>query len=370
MQVDPILSNPRANTATQRLRDYVFSEPKLQDHFLFRSSGSTGSPKWVALHRNALEASALAANKHLDVSSKDIFALALPIFHVGGYGVVERSRVSAAKLVEFKSKWNAHSFYPWLDETAASITSLVPAQIFDLVKLGRVAPTTLRAVVVGGGAIPEKLYLAARKLNWPLLPSYGLTECASQVATAELSTLEDKKFLETSPRGKLLPHIHAVQEAEEKVSVKSDALFSYYVVDSGTDFSLQARPGKFFLPDRVRLDADYVEICGRWEDEHKILGEWIRWDFLKKKFIDIAFSRGLFQKVELGLYPDERQGNKIALLCEDFDHFAKRLVDDFNEEVFPFERISHFFAGNLPRSELGKILALKINPLCLQEIEG
>jgi O-succinylbenzoic acid--CoA ligase len=48
---------------------------------------------------------------------------------------------------------------------------------------GPFAPS-LRAVLVGGGPIPEPLLARARARGLPVLPTYGLTEAASQVATA------------------------------------------------------------------------------------------------------------------------------------------------------------------------------------------
>ena len=36
----------------------------------------------------------------------------------------------------------------------------------------------------GGGAVSDELYRDARALGWRVLPSYGMTECCSQVATA------------------------------------------------------------------------------------------------------------------------------------------------------------------------------------------
>ena len=63
-------------------------------------------------------------------------------------------------------------------------SSLVPAQVLDLVRAGLRPPPVLRAIVVGGGAISAELYRDARALGWPVLPSYGMTECCSQIATA------------------------------------------------------------------------------------------------------------------------------------------------------------------------------------------
>lgn len=365
---DRLFYNPRGMVPSEEFAKLLLEESLLESHKFFQTSGTSGKAKWVALSDKALEASALAANQHLGVTSSDVFALALPEFHVGGFGVKERARVSGAAFIKSNDKWNAERFTKWLSLNKVSISSLVPAQIYDLVHFKRKAPSSLRALVVGGGALPEALYFAARSLGWPLLPSYGLTECASQVATAELASLSCLEF----PRAKILSHMNLEQVSEQKVSVKSPALFSFYVSEVENKIHLESsvNKGAFILPDKGELRFPYLYVSGRWQEDFKVLGEWIRWDFLKKKFLELSYKHEKFLKVELVLVPDDRRGNILALACEEFDQAARLLVEEFNADVFPFERLTHVLQGNLPRSELGKILALKINPLCLQEIAG
>lgn len=364
--------NPRSFQPSQALLDYVSVEKKLVDHFLFQSSGSTGQPKWVALSGDALEASAKAVALHLNLHSKDILGLALPEFHVGGYGVLERARVVGAKVKKLTSRWNPNLFRSWLVDERISATSLVPAQVYDLLRLKLKPSKSLKSVVVGGGSLPENLYFSARELGWPLLISYGLTECSSQVATADLSSLEETVESRKWPEAKILSHMSLAQVDHQKVKAKSPALLSYYLVEKNGAFDLfdPKQDGAFLLPDRVELFVDSLKVWGRWEQDYKILGEWVRWDHLKKKFSNLCVDRNLFLKFEIEIFPDDRSENKIALLGERFDQDAQALVKTFNADVFPFERITHYYEGNLPRSELGKVLRLKINPICLKEISG
>jgi len=367
-----LLYNPRAYTPSQKLLDFVSKEAQLHDHKLFQSSGSTGTPKWVALSHSALEASACAVNAHTEATSNDVFGLALPSFHVGGFGLMERARVAKAELKTFEAKWNAQAFVNWIEEVKVSVTSLVPAQIYDIQRLALKVPSHLRCVVVGGGALPRELYFAARSLGWPLLVSYGLSECASQVATSGLDSLKTPAEEKIWPEAKMLSHIQAAQLEEFKVNIKSPALLTAYLTETDSEIKLvdPKIDGAFLLPDKVKVIENTLTVHGRWEEDYKILGEWIRWDWLKKKFSELCFEKKLFLKFELEIFSDERRGNKIVLLCESFDEFAQVLVGDFNREVFPFERITHYYEGNLPRSELGKVQRLKINPICLKEISG
>ncbi len=85
-----------------------------------------------------------------------------------------------------------------MNEGAVTLTSLVPTQVHDLVQCALACPPSLRAVVVGGAELDPVLGERARELGWPVLQSYGMTEAASQVATASLASL-DRPYA-SSPR--------------------------------------------------------------------------------------------------------------------------------------------------------------------------
>ena len=97
--------------------------------------------------------------------------------------------------------------------------------MYDLVFHHIKAPPCLRAVVVGGDVLHEHLYKSARKLKWPLLPSYGLTELCSQTATAELCSLELNQY----PSLRILDHCK-VQIREGRIAVQSNSLLTGWVV--------------------------------------------------------------------------------------------------------------------------------------------
>ena len=124
--------------------------PELRGHVLFETSGSSGTPKWVALSKPALLASAAAVNRHLDVNTRSRWGLALPLHHVGGFGVAARAYQAGAEMSIYPGKWNAADFRAWLDRENITHTSLVPTQVHDLVSANLVSPTPLRTIVVGG----------------------------------------------------------------------------------------------------------------------------------------------------------------------------------------------------------------------------
>ena len=107
--------------------------PELRGHVLFATSGSSGTPKWIALSKPALRASAAAVNRHLDVTRSCCWGLALPLHHVGGFGVAARAFEAGCALREFAGRWDAAAFARWLAATQVTHTTLVPTQVHDLV---------------------------------------------------------------------------------------------------------------------------------------------------------------------------------------------------------------------------------------------
>ena len=189
-----LLSNPSYSQSEQerfnRILDAAHSFPS---HIWLSTSGSSVQ-KWVGLSKKALLSSACAVNQHLFSNENDAWVNALPHFHVGGLSILARAHLSGARIYDFKKgypgKWNAEIFYHYLVKVEGTLTALVPAQLHDLVVLGKRSPDSLRALIIGGGALLPHLYTQAVELGWPVLPSYGLTECASQVATASYQELQ------------------------------------------------------------------------------------------------------------------------------------------------------------------------------------
>ena len=197
-----IFLNPRWSADEKKILRELSEKFSLKNHFWVASSGSSAekmsSVKLVALSHAAILASAEAVNKHLQATAQDRWAQCLPEFHVGGIGVEARASLTGAKVYSGlrpgdQGKWDPRYCHQILSENKITLTAMVPAQIFDLVQLNLEAPPSLRAVVIGGASLAQDLYKKAISLGWVLLPSFGMTECCSQIATAELESWKKKK---------------------------------------------------------------------------------------------------------------------------------------------------------------------------------
>lgn len=147
------------------------------------TSGTSGAPKAVALSRRAFTAAAVASAQRLGWQETDRWLLALPPAHVGGLSILTRCLL-ARRTVVLTSCQDPGELLEVMAREQVTLASLVPAQLSRLLAARKgPAPPTLRAVLVGGGPCPAALLEQGRSRGWPLLPTYGLTEACSQVAT-------------------------------------------------------------------------------------------------------------------------------------------------------------------------------------------
>ncbi len=337
-----------------RLMQNFTQDTGLQGHVWIATSGSSGVVKWVALGKKALLSSAAAVNRHLKASSKDIWLNALPLFHVGGLSIYARSFLSGSKVVSLEGmRWDAQLFIDYLISHHITLTSLVPAQVFDLVLHNQSPPSCLRAVVVGGGFLTHSLYFKAIELGWPLLPSYGLTECASQVATASLDSLHTKKF----PR--LIPLDHVELKAVSGcLSIKSPALLTTYLVDG--QMIDPKDNGWFQTEDMVNeQDLDRRALSEVKRNIHfvKVGGESVDCVRLDEILQKAALSLKINADAAIFAYPHERLGHVIHLAVAGEETSIggqiKELVDQFAKEVLPFEKIRQVhFIKEIPRESI------------------
>lgn len=348
---------------TQRLRAWLAVAHHLRGHVFILTSGSSAASelgsKWVALAKPAVLASATASNRHLDATKSDRWLHCLPDFHVGGLGIWARAGLSGASVVRMiDERWSAQAYVSSIASTEATLSSLVPAQVFDLVKAGLTCPSSMRAIVVGGSALSPEVYFSARELGWPVLPSYGLSEAASQVATANLASLNSSTF----PDFEVLRHIEVAVDSNGYFKVRGASLLTGYIKldDLGCPhlFDPKDQGGWFTTEDFGEVTSLGLRVGGRRSDRIKIGGELANLGDLRATMDRVAAAIGCGPHVVLVAEPDVRLESTIALVAERaVDTNTINLIREaFDSEVLPFERIRKVrIIERIPRSELGKV---------------
>jgi O-succinylbenzoic acid--CoA ligase len=328
----------------------------------FRTSGSTGRPKWIGLGRSALQTSATAVNRHLQVDAGSCWVLTLPLDHVGGFGVVARTWQAGCRMARFEGKWNAAAFTEWLGKEGGTHVSLVPTQVHDLVAEGLRAPESLRAVVVGGGLLSEATGRAARALGWPVLASYGMTEACSQIATQSLEVL-DSPYV-TAPIS-LLPCWDARKGDGGRIEIRGDALFSGILKCEDDGWKYEERSGEWFTTsDTGSVEDREIRISGRADALVKILGELVDPIAVEAEILALAGGAIAPGQAVVVAVEEARAGNKLVLVRERSadESSLDRAVESYHALCPGFRRISSVVViDEIPRSPLGKPLRRELS---------
>jgi o-succinylbenzoate---CoA ligase len=330
---------------------------------LFQTSGSEGRPKWVQLSKEAILVSAKAVCDHLKVSERDRWLLALPLWHVGGASIWCRAAVSGSAVDVLPGKWSARDFADACEAHGSTLASLVPTQVVDLVRLGVRGPPTLRYVLVGGAALNEEVAVKARKLGWPVLQTYGMTEAASQVATEPIEALWEAGGLKDML---VLPH-WKVSLVDGYLSLEGPALADGYWTEKGGVWTRERIGPLFITRDRVKIEEwagrYFLRFLGREKGMLKVLGELTSLAALQSTLDAVALEYAPDAgPLVLHPLPDERAGHVFQIIhqrgmCQETALDAVRA--EYDRRVRPFERITSIRVVDGPvLNEMGKVLAL------------
>lgn len=354
-----LLLNPSYSKSEQERFNKILKAAQAWPGHIWLSTSGSSVQKWVGLSKQAILVSAQAVNQHLNSGKEDRWVNALPFFHVGGLGVWARAYLSGAKVYDFRQeysgKWQAEAFYGYIQQVEGTLSALVPAQLHDLISLGKQAPPSMRALIIGGGVLIPSLYEKAVALGWPVLPSYGLSECASQVATAALDSWRQNQ----RPSLQVLSHLQ-VCVREERLCFAGPSLFSIYAYldDQEIRFVDPKVEGWFISEDRGTIQDGQLNILGRADAILKVGGENVDLARLENHLQALRFQMKIEAEVTLIAMPDTRLGYCIHLASNSLnEEKITSLVERFQESVLPFERIRKIYlVPQLPRSSIGKIL--------------
>ena len=222
------------------------------------TSGSTATPKAALLTLGNLIANARSSNQINSLQPGDCWLLSLPLFHVGGLGILFRCLESGA---EFAIARKDEPLREALARYPISHLSLVPTQLQRLLeeRLDPEIAVRLKCILLGGAPAPDALVRAALQAGLPIRKTYGLTEMASQLATVPPSAPADKQLT----AGRVLPGCEVKVARNGELLVRGPTRFAGYLEAGGVHCPVDAE-GWFATGDLGRLDSDgYLSVLGR-----------------------------------------------------------------------------------------------------------
>jgi len=305
------------------------------------TSGSTGTPKAV-LHTWANHFySAKGANANVPLGGGDQWLLSLPLYHVGGLAVLVRCALAGAAVALPGSEMSLSQGLTGADATHVSMVATQFRRV--LTALSDDPPAALRAVLLGGGPIPDALLQRGHEQGWPLHTTYGCTEMASQVTTtapgAPLDTLRTA--------GRRLPH-RRVRIENGQIMVAGAPLFRGYVTADGLD-DPRTDEGWYPTGDRGRLDAGgRLHVQGRLDRMFVSGGENVQ-----PEEIEAALERldGVERAVVVPV-PDSEFGQRPVAFVRRTESSEARSLEDALARTLPGFKIPDAF-HSLPKEGEG-----------------
>ncbi len=153
---------------------------------IVHTSGTTSTPKPVALTYGNLLWSALGSAVALGRDPGERWLCAMPLAHVGGLSILLRSAIYATTAVvheRFETDRVLHA----LQREEITLISVVATTLSRLLDGGLERPPGLRLALAGGGPVPAALLARARSRGVAVSQTYGLTESCSQATTVPVA---------------------------------------------------------------------------------------------------------------------------------------------------------------------------------------
>lgn len=270
----PVVPLNDVQTLSVQLVDYSQPDEEQIADILF-TTGTTGSPKGVALNYRNIAAAALNINTFIQNTVEDVELLALPVSHSFGLGRVRCVLSKGGSLVLLGTFASMKKFFGQMEQYHCTGFGMVPAgwgyiKKMSGRKIGQFADQ-LKYIEIGSSfmSIEDKELLCELLPNTRICMHYGLTE-ASRSAFMEFHSEHDK--LNTA--GKASPNVEVKifdaegheqpVGAEGEVCVKGEHVTCSYWNETPERFAKDFFNGYFRTGDAGCLDEEgYIHLKSR-----------------------------------------------------------------------------------------------------------
>ncbi len=281
---------------------------------LVHTSGSTGEPKPLLVEKRRMEASAHITCSFLGLREGDTALLCLPLDYIAGKMMVVRSLTCGLRLLAVSPNGNPLETMTEHIDFAA----MVPLQVWNTLQVSeeRERLMQIRHLIIGGGAIDDRLAQALAAFPNNVWSTYGMTETLSHIALRRLNgpdrsewyTPFDGVCVSVNADGCLVINAPAVHDGPLVTNDIAELQLP----------SQSERAGREFLRFRILGRKDNVICSGgvkiQIEEVESLLRRRVRVPYIITKA------------------PDERLGEQVVMLTESADIAA---LQNICREVLP-----------------------------------
>ncbi len=317
--------------------------------FVICTSGTTGAPQAIPLCTRQLCISAFGSAIRLGHQHNDQWLACLPPYHVGGLSTILRCALNQITLHVVSAESSAIAEALPLS-TLSSLTPTLLSDVCDVLErhpslAERVAASSLRSILIGGGPTSLALWERAQELSLPLRLTWGMSESASQLCT---------QLVAAPPLTPLppLPFADISQDDTSRLHVRGPLLAEGYLQTG----------------DNGQVSDEGIIVYGRSDDQ--IISGGLNISPIELE--ETLLSHPLIKGVAVIGVPHERYGERPVAFIEVISHkesakglSREREVGELSPSALKAwcrERLSAYkvpdqflIISELPRSELGKL---------------
>ncbi|MGB7686270.1 MAG: o-succinylbenzoate--CoA ligase [Solirubrobacterales bacterium] len=208
---EPIVDLDDAGELTQTEADMPLLGEHDMDDICCRvlTSGSTGAPRPISISYGNFLWNAVGSGFNIGVEPEDRWLCCVPLSHIAGLGIVMRSVIYGTTAV-IHDGFDADRVGAALESDGISVVSVVATMLTRLLEAGADLSGP-RAILVGGGPVPEEPLKEALAKGATVVQTYGHTETCSQVTT--LAPADARRKVGSAGRPLLTTHLR-IQEGE------------------------------------------------------------------------------------------------------------------------------------------------------------
>jgi len=311
-------------------------------YFELTTSGSTGQPKPIQLHKKFLIESAKQTAQALNLSSEKAL-VCIPANKVGGFMMRVRSVVLGFECEEIEPVSNPMTQLDF--DHDYTFVSLIPLQIKIILrnKESRDKLNRFSNILLGGGPIDNTLLAEIELLKPSVYHTYGMTETYSHIALKKLNQPNKQEYFEC------LPHVQVSLNENSCLCIKSPF---YSELIQTNDLAKIHSDGIFEIIGR----ADFVINSGGIKVIPEQLEELI------------SATQKLSSNFAISSIEDNELGEKIVLVIEDNMQDISSLLLEFKSTLPKYITPKLIvFLDKIPLTETGKINRLQLRNIIKQQ---
>ena len=322
------------------------------------TSGTTGTPKGVALSHGNLLATSASIEAAWRWTPGDRLLLALPLFHVHGLGVGLHGTLLAGASAVILPRFGVDAVLDGIAATRATLMFGVPTMWVRLAASTRVAELgALRLCVSGSAPLDPSTFAALEAgIGSPVIERYGMTETGMLVSNPYDG---DRR---AGSVGLALPGVEVRLDDREgagepsgEILVRGPNVFGGYLGGVGADAF--TADGWFRTGDLGRADPDgYLRIVGR-AKELIITGGF---NVYPRDVEEVLRDHPGVRDVAVVGVPDPEWGERVVACVVASDTSATAaaaLLAWAAERLAPYKRPREIrFVDDLPRNAMGKVV--------------